>query len=137
MPLIGVSLYNYSILFSCLTCTSQWCCKLIVALFNYIHLATFFWMFVEGLCLHIAIVWAFAATQIRLIFYVLIGWGIVLTHYIYSIQFFAKIFHSFDKTLLCNASFILAICPPLTFWISVALIFLPSYKMLNTPRISS
>jgi len=54
-----------------------------------------------------------------------------------TIQSLPKFVTFSTKTLLCNVNFILAICPPLNFWIRVVLISLPSYKMLNTPRISS
>jgi len=53
----------------------QWLCKGIVALLNYLTLATFFWMFVEGLYLHTIIVCAFSASRLRLWYYVVVGWG--------------------------------------------------------------
>ena len=50
-------------------------CKLIVMLFNYLLVAQFFWMLVEGLHLHMFIVWAFAIERIRLWHYIVLGWG--------------------------------------------------------------
>jgi hypothetical protein len=53
----------------------QLLCKAIVAVFNYLLLATFFWKLVEGLYIHTIIVWTFSATSLRLWYYALIGWG--------------------------------------------------------------
>ncbi|XP_041366897.1 corticotropin-releasing factor receptor 1-like [Gigantopelta aegis] len=54
----------------------EWICKLMVALYNYLHGTNFFWMFVEGLYLFTIIVWAYSADKIRLWYYLIIGWGI-------------------------------------------------------------
>ncbi|ELU10073.1 hypothetical protein CAPTEDRAFT_93223 [Capitella teleta] len=52
----------------------QWVCKIIVALYNYIQVANFFWMLVEGLYLHTMIVWAFSIERIRFWYYAVLGW---------------------------------------------------------------
>ena len=53
---------------------AQWVCKVIVALYNYIQVANFFWMLVEGLYLHTMIVWAFSIERIRFWYYAVLGW---------------------------------------------------------------
>lgn len=53
-----------------------WACKLITSLGNYTQVTNFFWMLVEGLYLHIIIVWTYTADRMRLWYFVVIGWGI-------------------------------------------------------------
>lgn len=55
---------------------TEWVCKTIVTLFNYVQVTNFFWMFIEGLYLHIMIVWAYQADKLKVWTYILIGWGI-------------------------------------------------------------
>lgn len=50
-------------------------CKLFATLFNYLLVTNFFWMLVEGLYLHMFIVWAFSLERIRFWHYVVLGWG--------------------------------------------------------------
>ncbi|XP_076094431.1 corticotropin-releasing factor receptor 2-like isoform X2 [Mytilus galloprovincialis] len=52
----------------------KWACKLEVALFNYAQMTNFFWMLVEGLYLHIIIVWTYSADKIRKWYFIIIGW---------------------------------------------------------------
>ncbi|KAL3831317.1 hypothetical protein ACJMK2_023084 [Sinanodonta woodiana] len=52
-----------------------WLCKLEVTLFKYSQGTNFFWMFVEGLYLHIIIVWTYSADKIRMWYLLVIGWG--------------------------------------------------------------
>ena len=73
MNLLLTYLLTYTRLFIC--GVRQWLCKGIVALFNYLQSATYFWMLVEGLYLHTIIVCAFSAARLRLWYYVIIGWG--------------------------------------------------------------
>ncbi|XP_052251420.1 corticotropin-releasing factor receptor 1-like isoform X2 [Dreissena polymorpha] len=54
----------------------KWVCKLMTSLFNFLHATNFFWMFVEGMYLHVIIVWTFSADKIRLSYLLCIGWGI-------------------------------------------------------------
>lgn len=51
-----------------------WLIKVEVALFNYSQGTNFFWMFVEGLYLHIIIVWTYSADKIKLRYLFVIGW---------------------------------------------------------------
>ncbi|KAL4222189.1 Corticotropin-releasing factor receptor 1 [Mactra antiquata] len=53
-----------------------WCCKALTTIFNFAHATNFFWMFVEGLYLHIIIVWTYSADKIKLKYLLLIGWGL-------------------------------------------------------------
>ncbi|CAH1788138.1 unnamed protein product [Owenia fusiformis] len=53
-----------------------WICKAIIAVFNYLQTTNFFWMFVEGLYLHMMIVWAYKSSNIKTKHYAVIGWGI-------------------------------------------------------------
>ncbi|XP_022303718.2 corticotropin-releasing factor receptor 2-like isoform X2 [Crassostrea virginica] len=55
-----------------------WGCKLQVAIFNYAQMTNFFWMLVEGLYLHVIIVWTYSADKIRRWYFVVLGWGIPL-----------------------------------------------------------
>lgn len=55
-----------------------WACKLQVAVFNYAQMTNFFWMLVEGLYLHIIIVWTYSADKIRRWYLIVLGWGIPL-----------------------------------------------------------
>ncbi|XP_062616509.1 corticotropin-releasing factor receptor 1-like [Saccostrea cucullata] len=55
-----------------------WACKLEVAIFNYAQMTNFFWMLVEGLYLHIIIVWTYSADKIKRWYFIVIGWGIPL-----------------------------------------------------------
>ena len=53
----------------------QWLMKVEVALYNYSQGTNFFWMFVEGLYLHIIIVWTYSADKIKLRYLFVIGWS--------------------------------------------------------------
>ena len=53
----------------------QWLCKALTGTFNFANSTNFFWMFVEGLYLHIIIVWTYSADKIRLWYLIVIGWG--------------------------------------------------------------
>ena len=59
---------------SCISCSFQGFCRFLVALYNYLQVTNFFWMLVEGLCLHTMIVWAFSVEKVRLWHYVVLGW---------------------------------------------------------------
>ncbi|CAB3374658.1 Hypothetical predicted protein [Cloeon dipterum] len=50
-------------------------CVALVILLHYCQLTNFFWMFVEGLYLHVLVVETFTVENIRLRVYVCIGWG--------------------------------------------------------------
>lgn len=52
----------------------KWACKVEVALFNYAQMTNFFWMLVEGLYLHVIIVWTYSADKIRRWYFIIIGW---------------------------------------------------------------
>ncbi|XP_045168245.2 corticotropin-releasing factor receptor 2-like isoform X2 [Mercenaria mercenaria] len=54
----------------------SWCCKMLTSIFNFAHATNFFWMFVEGLYLHVIIVWTYSADKIKLSYLLLIGWGL-------------------------------------------------------------
>ncbi|XP_013399024.1 corticotropin-releasing factor receptor 1 isoform X1 [Lingula anatina] len=54
---------------------TQWLCKAILVVWHYVHSTNYFWMFVEGLYLHLMVVWAFSADKVKLWVYLLIGWG--------------------------------------------------------------
>ena len=53
----------------------QWACQSLVAIYNYAQVTNFFWMLVEGLYLHIIIVWTYSADKIRKWYFIVIGWG--------------------------------------------------------------
>ncbi|XP_013387776.1 corticotropin-releasing factor receptor 2 [Lingula anatina] len=55
---------------------TQWACKLATAFLNYSVGANFFWTFIEGLYLHVIIVWAYSSEKIKFYLYLFIGWGI-------------------------------------------------------------
>jgi len=46
-----------------------------VSLFNYFLVTNFFWMLVEGLYLHVVIVWTFSTDRLRLRHCAALGWG--------------------------------------------------------------
>eukprot|EP00058_Branchiostoma_floridae_P023330 XP_002608820.1 hypothetical protein BRAFLDRAFT_89688 [Branchiostoma floridae] len=52
----------------------KWYCRVAVTLFNYFQVTNFFWMFVEGLYLHIMIAHAFGTERIKFWVYAMIGW---------------------------------------------------------------
>ncbi|XP_021365285.1 corticotropin-releasing factor receptor 1-like, partial [Mizuhopecten yessoensis] len=54
----------------------KWACKLETSIFNYVQMTNFFWMLVEGMYLHIIIVWTYSADKIKLWYFMVIGWGI-------------------------------------------------------------
>lgn len=54
----------------------SWCCKTLTSIFNFAQATNFFWMFVEGLYLHIIIVWTYSADKIKLRYLLFIGWGL-------------------------------------------------------------
>ncbi|XP_060580303.1 corticotropin-releasing factor receptor 2-like isoform X2 [Ruditapes philippinarum] len=54
----------------------SWCCKTLTSIFNFAHATNFFWMFVEGLYLHVIIVWTYSADKIKLRYLLFIGWGL-------------------------------------------------------------
>ncbi|XP_078655637.1 corticotropin-releasing factor receptor 2-like isoform X1 [Branchiostoma floridae x Branchiostoma belcheri] len=53
---------------------NSWHCRVAVTLYNYFQVTNFFWMFVEGLYLHIMIAHAFGTERIKFWVYALIGW---------------------------------------------------------------
>ncbi|CAH1238044.1 CRHR2 [Branchiostoma lanceolatum] len=53
---------------------NSWYCRAAVTLFNYFQVTSFFWMFVEGLYLHIMIAHAFGTERIKFWVYAIIGW---------------------------------------------------------------
>ncbi|KAK5644232.1 hypothetical protein RI129_008077 [Pyrocoelia pectoralis] len=55
--------------------TNKGLCILLTILLHYFHLTNFFWMFVEGLYLHILVVKTFTGDNIKLPIYTIIGWG--------------------------------------------------------------
>ncbi|KAI8489955.1 Corticotropin-releasing factor receptor 2 [Branchiostoma belcheri] len=52
---------------------NSWHCRVAVTLYNYFQVTNFFWMFVEGLYLHIMIAHAFGTERIKFWVYALIG----------------------------------------------------------------
>ncbi|XP_078572469.1 corticotropin-releasing factor receptor 2-like isoform X1 [Branchiostoma floridae x Branchiostoma japonicum] len=53
---------------------NSWHCRVAVTLFNYFHVTNFFWMFVEGLYLHMMVAHAFGTERIKCWMYAVIGW---------------------------------------------------------------
>ncbi|XP_019645971.1 PREDICTED: corticotropin-releasing factor receptor 2-like [Branchiostoma belcheri] len=53
---------------------NSWYCRVAVTLFNYFQVTNFFWMFVEGLYLHIMVAHAFGTERIKCWMYAVIGW---------------------------------------------------------------
>jgi hypothetical protein len=75
-------------------------CKIIVALYNYVQVANFFWMLVEGLYLHTMIVWAFSIERIRFWYYAVLGW----CQYYLIISFLIKLLIEISCTIsLCTS----------------------------------
>lgn len=54
----------------------QLVCKLIISLFNYLMVTSFFWMLIEGLYLHTVLVWSFSQDRLRFWHYAILGWGV-------------------------------------------------------------
>eukprot|EP00058_Branchiostoma_floridae_P020705 XP_002606195.1 hypothetical protein BRAFLDRAFT_92070 [Branchiostoma floridae] len=52
---------------------NSWHCRVAVTLFNYFHVTNFFWMFVEGLYLHMMVAHAFGTERIKCWMYAVIG----------------------------------------------------------------
>ncbi|XP_064647297.1 corticotropin-releasing factor receptor 1-like isoform X2 [Lineus longissimus] len=55
-----------------------WICKLLVTFYNYLQMANYFWMFIEGLYLATIIVFAYSTDKMKFWHYALIGYGIPL-----------------------------------------------------------
>ena len=53
----------------------QWICTTVAVLLHYLYTASFIWMCAEGLHLYFKIVTAFNLYRIRMIYYVILGWG--------------------------------------------------------------
>ncbi|XP_066302118.1 corticotropin-releasing factor receptor 2-like isoform X2 [Branchiostoma lanceolatum] len=53
---------------------NSWHCRVAVTLFNYFQVTGFFWMFVEGLYLHIMVAHVFGTERIKCWMYAVIGW---------------------------------------------------------------
>nr|XP_039255657.1 corticotropin-releasing factor receptor 2-like isoform X1 [Styela clava] len=51
-------------------------CRILVTIFNYTQATNYFWMFVEGLYLHMMVVLAYSYDRIKLGVYLAIGWGL-------------------------------------------------------------
>ncbi|KAJ8313809.1 hypothetical protein KUTeg_008370 [Tegillarca granosa] len=51
-----------------------WACKVETVFLNYAMVTNFFWMLVEGLYLHIIIVWTYSSDKIKLWYFIIIGW---------------------------------------------------------------
>ncbi|XP_031341072.1 diuretic hormone receptor-like [Photinus pyralis] len=67
--------YNFPLLFQMSLQSNKGLCILLTILLHYFHLTNFFWMFVEGLYLHILVVKTFTGDNIKLPVYAIIGWG--------------------------------------------------------------
>ncbi|XP_073235134.1 uncharacterized protein [Porites lutea] len=55
--------------------SSPWICTTVAVLLHYLYTASFTWMCAEGLHLYFKIVTAFNLHRIRMIYYVILGWG--------------------------------------------------------------
>ena len=64
-----------SLLWKYVLLSLQWLMKVEVVLYNFSQGTNFFWMFVEGLYLHIIIVWTYSADKIKLRYLFVIGWS--------------------------------------------------------------
>ncbi|GAB1605847.1 corticotropin-releasing factor receptor 2, partial [Argonauta hians] len=53
-----------------------WVCQGFVIAFSYFQSTHFYWMFAEGLYLHIIVVWTYSADKMHLWHFLLIGWGL-------------------------------------------------------------
>ena len=53
----------------------QWICTTVAVLLHYLYTASFTWMCAEGLHLYFKIVTASNLHRIRMIYYVILGWG--------------------------------------------------------------
>lgn len=53
----------------------QWICTTVAVLLHYLYTASFTWMCAEGLHLYFKIVTAFNLHRIKMIYYVILGWG--------------------------------------------------------------
>ncbi|CAI9735959.1 corticotropin-releasing factor receptor 2-like [Octopus vulgaris] len=54
----------------------MWVCQGFVIAFSYFQSTHFYWMFAEGLYLHIIVVWTYSADKMHLWHFLLIGWGL-------------------------------------------------------------
>ncbi|KAM7441329.1 hypothetical protein ABFA07_009618 [Porites harrisoni] len=55
--------------------SSRWICTTVAVLLHYLYTASFTWMCAEGLHLYFKIVTAFNLHRIKMIYYVILGWG--------------------------------------------------------------
>ena len=82
----------------------QWICKTLTAMFNFAHATNFYWMFVEGLYLHIIIVWTYSADKIKLRYLVFIGWGkLTIRHVLLNDFLYIKFY--FETNLLVTEAY--------------------------------
>uniref|UniRef100_A0A8B9JRW8 Corticotropin releasing hormone receptor 1 n=1 Tax=Astyanax mexicanus TaxID=7994 RepID=A0A8B9JRW8_ASTMX len=70
-------------------------CRLVTTLYNYFHMANFFWMFGEGCYLHTAIVLTYSTDRLKKWMFICIGWCIPLP--IIVAWAFGKLYYDNEK----------------------------------------
>ncbi|XP_013402950.1 corticotropin-releasing factor receptor 1 [Lingula anatina] len=58
------------------TTVMNWLCKISAAVYHYCTISLFFWMFVEGLHLHIMVFWAYSVDKLNIWVYAAFAWGV-------------------------------------------------------------
>lgn len=70
MAAISAAIFEFTYIFF-----FQWICTTVAVLLHYLYTASFTWMCAEGLHLYFKIVTAFNLHRIKMIYYVILGWG--------------------------------------------------------------
>ncbi|XP_029639676.1 corticotropin-releasing factor receptor 2 isoform X2 [Octopus sinensis] len=120
----------------------EWLCKALVTAFNYFQSTNFYWMFVEGLHLHMIVVWTYSSEKLQLWHFKLIGWGIPLplilvwallkAHFENNSCWIAVPMSNFDY-IHCVPVF-LVLFANVIFFISIIWILIVKLRMANSPE---
>lgn len=120
----------------------MWLCKALVTAFNYFQSTNFFWMFVEGLHLHMIVVWTYSSERLRLWHFILIGWGTPTVFVLTWAAIKAKYDNNHCWTNVKESKYDYIHCVPIflilfanvIFFFSIIWILITKLRMTNTPE---
>lgn len=117
-----------------------WVCEALVISYHYLQSTNFFWMFVEGLYLHVILVWTYSADKLRLWHFLLIGWGLPIPFLIVWAVMKMRIANNMCLTVESSFDYIqhvpifIVLFSNVVFFISIIWILITKLRMTHTPE---
>lgn len=117
----------------------NWVCQSLVISLHYFTSTNFFWMFVEGLYLHVILVWTYSADKLRLCHFLLIGWGLPIPFLIVWAVMKMGIankgcFAESKLDYIQHAPIFTVLLANVLFFISIIWILITKLRMTHTPE---